>query len=368
MIRLLTAVFLFASFHVVAQTQVPNVFEDGTPASAAEVNANFDALETAIDAIPEGPAGPQGEQGPAGADGRDAVGGFSHSWTFNAGNQGYGQFSTGAFVARADSDYTSNKDGVAELWINLKDSESNTIGTGPSTTGGVDATGFFSFFDAGDLVSLKNIEDSGDSVIYRLTAKPQWEYTPTYASYVVLSVDNNSPAIIGPTGFTSDSTYAIDFTKNGVLSGLNCTTDQIIKWDGTNEVWVCATDPFAGLNCDVGDSLIMDSGGWECRAVRITASLIEPSWYDQDHNNPGPISNYFDSVNNVDPSSSCDGGCVIQVIGVTDHTSCVVQVTGGAVSGDADVMINTATSAIYIDLYMSWNEGQPVLIQISCMP
>ena len=60
MIRLLTAVFLFASFHAVAQTQVPNVFEDGTPAKAAEVNANFDALETAIDAIPEGPAGPQG--------------------------------------------------------------------------------------------------------------------------------------------------------------------------------------------------------------------------------------------------------------------------------------------------------------------
>ena len=52
MIRLLTAVLLFASFHAVAQTQVPNVFEDGTPASAAEVNENFDALEAAIDAIP----------------------------------------------------------------------------------------------------------------------------------------------------------------------------------------------------------------------------------------------------------------------------------------------------------------------------
>ena len=66
MIRLLTAVLLFASFHAVAQTQVPNVFEDGTPASAAEVNENFDALEAAIDAIPEGPAGPQGEKGDQG--------------------------------------------------------------------------------------------------------------------------------------------------------------------------------------------------------------------------------------------------------------------------------------------------------------
>ena len=56
-----------------AQTQVPNVFEDGKPAKAAEVNANFDALETAIDNIgeltqgPQGPAGPQGPQGPPGS-------------------------------------------------------------------------------------------------------------------------------------------------------------------------------------------------------------------------------------------------------------------------------------------------------------
>ena len=357
---------LIASVIAIAQTQVPNVFEDGTPAAAADVNENFDTLESAIDSNdedfelfradtelalppsdcstdqiikwngsawvcsdPSGAAGPQGEKGdtgpqgpqgetgptgatgpqgpigstgpkgntgdtgpqgekgdtgdtgsqgetgpagsqgekgdtgdtgpqgpagvtgatgpqgdtgdpgPAGADGRDAVGGFSHSWTFNSGNAGYGQFATGGYVARTDSGYTSNKSGVTELWINLTDSESNTIGAGPSTAGGVDATGFFSFFDAGDLVSLKNIEDSGDSVIYRLTAKPQWEYVPAYASYVVLSVDTNSPAITGPTSFTSDSTYAIDLTKNGILSGLSCSTDQVIKWDGS--AWVCAS-------------------------------------------------------------------------------------------------------------------------------
>ena len=367
MIRRSLAALSLLPLSALAQTQVPNVFEDGTPASAAEVNANFDALETAIDDVaagadgrtilngtaapssdtgaegdffldttnsmlygpkttsgwgsgvsligptgatgekgdtgdagpqgvqgiqgeqgaqgatgltgatgakgdtgatgPQGEAGPTGEQGekgdtgdtgpqgpagvtgatgpqgdtgdpgPAGADGRDAVGGFSHSWTFNSGNAGYGQFATGGYVARTDSGYTSNKSGVTELWINLTDSESNTIGTGPSTTGGVDATGFFSFFDAGDLVSLKNIEDSGDSVIYRLTSKPQWQYVPAYASYVVLSVDTNSPAITGPTSFTSESTYAIDFTKNGILSGLSCTTDQIIKYDGS--AWAC---------------------------------------------------------------------------------------------------------------------------------
>ena len=59
-----------------AQTQVPNNFEAGQPASAAEVNANFDVLEAAIDQnaaaiqnIPAGPQGPQGEQGPIGPKG-----------------------------------------------------------------------------------------------------------------------------------------------------------------------------------------------------------------------------------------------------------------------------------------------------------
>ena len=53
MVRLLTAVLLFASVGVVADTEVPHTFEDGTPASAAEVNANFDALESAIDSNDE---------------------------------------------------------------------------------------------------------------------------------------------------------------------------------------------------------------------------------------------------------------------------------------------------------------------------
>ena len=52
MIRLLTAALLVASFGVVADTEVPHTFTDGTPAKASEVNENNDALEAAIDAIP----------------------------------------------------------------------------------------------------------------------------------------------------------------------------------------------------------------------------------------------------------------------------------------------------------------------------
>ena len=62
-----------------SQTQVPYTFEPGQPARADEVNANFDALESAIDqnavaiqnipAGPEGPQGPQGIMGPPGPQG-----------------------------------------------------------------------------------------------------------------------------------------------------------------------------------------------------------------------------------------------------------------------------------------------------------
>ena len=48
MIRLLTAVLLVTSLDVMAQKLLLNEFEDGTPAKAAEVNYNFDALNNQI--------------------------------------------------------------------------------------------------------------------------------------------------------------------------------------------------------------------------------------------------------------------------------------------------------------------------------
>ena len=148
----------------------------------------------------------------------------------------------------------------------------------------------------------------------------------------------------------------------------DCTTDQIIKWDDTNDVWVCATDPFAGLNCDVGDQLRFASGGWECSAEPITASLIQNNWDDQNEMT-APISTYFDSVNNVQPDSFCDGFyCFISVIGVADYSSCVTQVTGGAVSGTASFDIFADTGEIRIGFISSWRAGQAVYINISCTP
>ena len=154
---------------------------------------------------------------------------------------------------------------------------------------------------------------------------------------------------------------------DGVAAGLNCTTDQIIKWDGANDVWVCATDPFAGLNCTAGDQLRMGSGGWECRAEPITASLMQNNW---DYaGGSQPVTLVFESLNNVQTFTSCDGlYCDIEVIEVTDHTSCVTQVTGGAVSGSANVLISTVPGYIEIGDIETWNEGQAVYISISCTP
>ena len=79
MIRLLTTVFLFASFHVMADDL--KTFSDGQVINADDFNHNFQKLEQDIADIPAGPKGDKGDtgatgakgdtgdQGPAGADG-----------------------------------------------------------------------------------------------------------------------------------------------------------------------------------------------------------------------------------------------------------------------------------------------------------
>lgn len=80
MIRLLTLVLLFASFHAVAEDL--KTFSDGQVINADDFNHNFRKLEQDIADIPAGPKGdkgdageqgPQGLQGPPGADGEDGA-------------------------------------------------------------------------------------------------------------------------------------------------------------------------------------------------------------------------------------------------------------------------------------------------------
>ena len=71
MIRLLTAVLLFASFHAVADDL--KTFSDGQVINADDFNHNFQKLEQDI---ANGVTGPQGEQGPAGPQGEQGIQGL----------------------------------------------------------------------------------------------------------------------------------------------------------------------------------------------------------------------------------------------------------------------------------------------------
>ena len=154
----------------------------------------------------------------------------------------------------------------------------------------------------------------------------------------------------------------------------DCTADQIIMWDDTNDAWVCATDPFAGLNCDVGDQLRMGSGGWECRAEPIAARLTQDSW--DASVEYAPISTYFDTYLNIDPDHYCNhaygvGACAIRVLGVTDHNSCIVEVSGGApegVNASVDISVDVGLSLLLVGTTWTWYSGEPVSINIICVP
>lgn len=69
------AILLMCSVTVSAETAVPNVFVNGEPADADEVNENFNALADALNDIAAGPQGPAGEPGPPGPPGPEGPAG-----------------------------------------------------------------------------------------------------------------------------------------------------------------------------------------------------------------------------------------------------------------------------------------------------
>ena len=159
MIRLLTAVLLFASFHAMADDLRP--FSDGQVIEADDFNHNFQKLEQDI---ANGVTGPQGEQGIQGEQGEQGP----------AGPQGE-KGDTGATGPKGDKGDTGD--------------------TGPQGLQGI-----------------------------------QGEQGPQG-----LVGNNGAQGIQGDKGDTGDQGPA---GADGVAAGLNCTTDQIIRYDGNN--WVCA--------------------------------------------------------------------------------------------------------------------------------
>ena len=193
MIRLLTAALLVASFDALAQTQAPNVFEDGTPASAAEVNANFDALETAIDDVA------------AGADGRTILNG----------------------TAAPSSDTGAEGDFFLDT--------TNSMLYGPKTTSGW-GSGVSLIGPTGATGEKGDTGDAGPQGVQGIQGEQGAQGATGLTGATGPQGATGAKGDTGDQGIQGEQGPA---GADGVAAGLSCTTDQIIKYDGS--AWVCAS-------------------------------------------------------------------------------------------------------------------------------
>ena len=321
MIRLLTAVLLFASLNAVAEVTLTPL-SNNTPADADDVMGNFNALKQGVEAN------------------ATALQGLIEP------NQLCG---TGFSCLSGTYDYRYGSDAEAEWWGRPNANSNCAFG----------ATGAFLY-----LLDSKWVLGTGLGGSTGVIA------TCNAATFV------NHPTECGSNWEDANGPIEASFSSGSCgdqkLSDLNCGHDEIIKREGS--AWVCAADPFAGLNCDVGDQLRMGSGGWECRAEPITARLTQDSW--DVSVEYAPISTYFDTYLNIDPDLYCNhaagiAACAIRVLGVSDHNSCIAEVYGGATEGlnaSVDISVDGGSSNLYVGTTWTWYSGEPVSIDIICAP
>ena len=187
-------VALFYSISAFAQTTVPHVFVNGTPADADEVNENFQALGQAIDSVPagsdgppgpEGPTGPPGPQGPAGPEGpplalsgtginSTAVGLGAAASETNSTALGFAAAASGVNSIALGMNSAASAVGAIGVGINAAASNPNTmaigsnaVASGPLSTaigGGAQATGlnstalgYAAVADAANKVRIGNV-------------------------------------------------------------------------------------------------------------------------------------------------------------------------------------------------------------------
>jgi hypothetical protein len=172
----------------------------------------------------------------------------------------------------------------------------------------------------------------------------------------------------GPQGDQGDQGEKGD-TGDAVLDGLNCTTDQTISWNDTDEVWACSdpvvdTDTLASLACTPNQSVRWDGLAWQCRTQPIVATLSRvagsfPFFCCQ-------IPDGFQAYSpNVDSTTNCnDFACTIRLVDVLDHTSCQVTFTGN--SNVANVVAIPTTTEIVVMHMFTLNSSQPFYVNISC--
>ena len=75
------------------------------------------------------------------------------------------------------------------------------------------------------------------------------------AEVTLTPLSNNTPA-------DADDVMGNFNALNEALPPSNCTTNQIIKWNGS--AWVCADSVLTDTGCEPGDRVVFGSSGWEC--------------------------------------------------------------------------------------------------------
>ena len=84
-------------------------------------------------------------------------------------------------------------------------------------------------------------------------------------------LNNNTPA-------DADDVMGNFNALNEALPPSDCSTNQIIKWDGS--AWVCATDSLAGLACSEGQTIAHREGAWQCDGCVPPGTAITDSNFD----------------------------------------------------------------------------------------
>lgn len=144
---------------------------------------------------------------------------------------------------------------------------------------------------------------------------------------------------------------------DGVAAGLSCTTDQIIRWNGS--AWVC--DQGLPMDCEPDDTIrLIDGSRWVCTpgihvALFYTMdSIHDPSGVRVKENisswscdNPLYLSPYWKCEFILEMPRDSNGEPI------SPHNKCVPQVSGAAVVYDLDLRYPD----IYLDMNMVKIEG-----------
>ena len=174
---------------------------------------------TGADSTVPGPRGPTGADstvpGPQGDNGFDAN---SFRWNFSNsnGNGGLAQFTDGMFAVKTGNTYTSNKYSLSQIWINRQDIDGSTVGTGLNATG--PPTGWFSLWENGDILTVRNVNDNNDVAVYKIK-NIDFVFNLSYSNWIQINVEGTDGfVLIGNTSFSPNATYSFSFAKKGPAS------------------------------------------------------------------------------------------------------------------------------------------------------